>query len=150
MARLNKNSTEALSTAVAKNATTKLALEPPKGFTALQLELWRAVLDTRTAEEWRKADLPLLKAYVKAWSDIEDIQKRIDDGDYVHGGQVNPLLKALNYRLSHMSMVFLRLGLQLNVPKNSTDQASQTKHRNAMRTARDSLGDDDGLLAHPE
>lgn len=124
--------------------------EPPSNLTATQREFWDDVVATRSPAEWPRADLPLLKAYVKAWSDIEEIQAKIDKQGFLsaNGFKHNPYLPALNYRMQHMALLYHRLGLASKKVTTPSDALAQARGRDNVKNAIDALSsDEDGLLA---
>lgn len=144
----NRNSTSALVVDIRRASSGKPALPSPKELTADERELWLSVLATRSPSEWRAADAVLLRAYVKAWSDVALIQKRIDDSDFVSGLKCNPLMLALNYRLVHMSTLYVRLGLTFSNGRTTAEKNVIGRHRKAVAAA--TSGQDDDLLARSE
>ncbi len=130
-------------------AVAAVPFPPPPGLTQEEMAVFEGLMSARLPHQWKACDEPLVKAYLRAWRDIQQIEAELEKQTFVLGNRPNPLLGALQYRMQHMATLHRQLGLTAPKPINAAEAARIEKHNKKVRDAVADSDDDDGLLAQP-
>lgn len=105
---------------------------------------WTAIVQSRAADTWTDSDLATAATMARAQSDIEELQKQLNDEGYIVNGKVNPTAQALEM----LSRRVVALSRVLLVHAIATVGKSEDAGNalNLEKQARQALSTDDELI----